>query len=70
MSQTVQVRGLTCGHCAHAVTEELSAVPGVAGVEVELVPSGISTVVIDAEVPLTEDQIRTALSEAGDYELA
>lgn len=34
-----EVRGMTCGHCRAAVHEEVSAVAGVASVEVDL-PSG------------------------------
>lgn len=30
------VAGMTCGHCRAAVTEEVGAVEGVAGVEVDL----------------------------------
>ena len=30
------VHGMTCAHCARAVTEALATVPGVAGVQVDL----------------------------------
>ena len=40
--QIVKVQGLTCGHCAHAVTEEISALDGVTTVSVDLVPNGVS----------------------------
>ena len=30
------VSGMTCHHCAHAITEEVSAVPGVTAVDVSL----------------------------------
>ena len=32
-TQTFRATGLTCGHCAHAVTDELSALDGVDSVE-------------------------------------
>ncbi len=36
---TLEIRGMTCGHCVHAVTEALRAVPGVEKVlEVKLNP--------------------------------
>lgn len=70
MTQTLQVQGMTCGHCAHAVTEELSELDGVTSVDVQLVAGGVSTVVVEAESDLPLDAIRAALSEAGDYTLA
>jgi copper chaperone CopZ len=33
---TYSVPGMSCGHCRAAITAEVSAVPGVAGVEVDL----------------------------------
>lgn len=70
MSQELKVQGLTCGHCAHAVTEELSALEGVSAVSVDLVPNGISTVTVEAATDLTPEAITAALTEAGDYTLA
>ena len=68
--QIVKVQGLTCGHCAHAVTEEISALDGVTTVSVDLVPNGVSTVTVAAESELTTEALTAALSEAGDYTLA
>lgn len=65
----LSVSGLTCGHCANAVTEELSALDAVKGVSVDLVPDGVSTVVVDVAGELTDQQITAALTEAGDYHL-
>lgn len=69
MSQELKVSGMTCGHCVHAVTEELTALDGVSAVSVDLVPEGVSTVTVDAAGVLDEQQVRSALAEAGDYEL-
>ena len=69
-TQTFAVTGLTCGHCAGAVTEELSAVEGVEEVSVDLVAGGTSTVTVRADRPLDESAVATALDEAGDYQLA
>jgi copper chaperone CopZ len=56
------VTGMTCQHCVHAVTEEVSSVPGVSDVSVDL-DSGRLTVVSSAEVPFAA--IATAVDEAG-----
>jgi copper chaperone CopZ len=60
------VVGMTCEHCVSAVTEELTRLPGVRDVEVEL-STGRVTVDSDALLPL--DEVRAAVDEAG-YELA
>ena len=70
MTQVLNVTGMTCGHCAHAVTEELSALPGVTSVEVALVPDGVTTVTVEADGQLSDEQVAAALAEAGDYTLA
>jgi len=44
----VGVQGMTCGHCVRSVTEELTALPGVTDVQVELVNGGTSKVTISA----------------------
>lgn len=67
--QQFQATGLTCGHCAHAVTQELGALEGVNEVHVEVVDGGASTVTYAAEAPLAEGQILAALDEAGGYQL-
>ena len=43
VTETFQVIGMTCGHCAGAVTGELSGIPGVLDVGVD-VPTGQVTV--------------------------
>lgn len=69
-TQTFQVSGMTCGHCAGAVTEELEALEGVTAVEVDLVAGGTSTVTVQAQRRLDESEVSTALDEAGSYSLA
>jgi copper chaperone CopZ len=66
---TYSVRGMTCGHCASAVSEEISALEGVRSVDVDLVAGGTSTVRVDSDAPLAEDAVAAALDEAGDYAL-
>jgi copper chaperone len=67
---TYAVTGMTCEHCVHAVTEELSGLDGVSQVEVDLVPGGESKVTVTSEAALTERAVTAALDEAGDYALA
>ncbi|MFG1696828.1 heavy-metal-associated domain-containing protein [Nonomuraea sp. NPDC049309] len=62
---TYQVKGMTCGHCASAVTEEVSAIAGVSAVEVD-VASGAVTVT--SQAPVDDALIDAAVTEAG-YEL-
>jgi copper chaperone len=66
---TYSVDGLTCGHCASAVTAELSALDGVERVDVDLAAGGTSTVVVSSAAPLAEAAVLEALDEAGDYRL-
>ena len=67
---TYAVTGMTCEHCAHAVTEELSGLEGVSRVNVDLVPGGDSRVTVTSEAELPEQAVTAALDEAGDYRLA
>ena len=69
-TQTYHVTGMTCGHCAGAVTDELKALDGVTEVDVDLVAGGTSTVTVTSETELAEPQVADALDEAGDYRLA
>jgi copper chaperone len=69
-SATFQVTGMTCEHCAHAVTAELKSVDGVREVAVELVPGGLSAVTVTSDAPLTTQAVAAALDEAGDYQLS
>lgn len=61
-TENYTVVGMTCSHCVWSVTEEVSEVPGVTDVDVDLA-SGRLTVTSDAPVPL--DAIRDAVSDAG-----
>ena len=68
-TQHYQVTGLTCGHCVAAVTTELSALPGVESVSVDLVAGGVSSVTVNAAQPLAPAAVTAALEEAGDYRM-
>jgi copper chaperone CopZ len=57
---------MTCGHCVVSVTEEVSEIAGVTGVEVDL-PTGRLTVT--STTPLATGEVEAAVGEAG-YRLA
>jgi len=67
-STTYTVRGMTCGHCVNAVTEEISEIDGVASVEIDLVEGGDSPVTVVSDAELDIEAVRAAIDEAG-YEL-
>ncbi|GAA3420038.1 heavy-metal-associated domain-containing protein [Streptosporangium vulgare] len=62
---TYAVKGMTCGHCVSSVTEEVTEVPGVTGVKVDLA-TGLVTV--DGDGPFDNAAITAAVEEAG-YEV-
>jgi copper chaperone len=66
---TYSVTGMTCGHCTAAVTEELTKLPGVQEVSIDLNAGGTSAVHVTSESVLEETAVREAVDEAG-YELA
>ena len=67
---TYQVTGMTCEHCARAVSAELRALDGVSDVTVELVPGGASAVTVTSDAPLAAAAVAAATDEAGAYRLA
>lgn len=64
---TYTIVGMTCGHCVQSITEEVSAVPGVTDLDVELA-SGAPSVTSETG-GVDDDAIRSAVAEAG-YEIA
>jgi copper chaperone len=59
------VSGMTCGHCVASVTEEVSAIEGVTGVQVDLATGEVT---VSSAAPLAEADVRAAVDEAG-YQL-
>jgi len=53
---------MNCGHCAQSVTEEVSALPGVTAVRVDLA-SGQLIVISDTDIAFSA--IEAAVDEAG-----
>lgn len=66
---TYHVTGMTCEHCAKAVSAELRALGGVSEVTVDLVPGGASVVTVVSAAPVAAAAVEAALEEAGDYRL-
>ena len=61
-TQNYTVTGMTCQHCVASVTEEVSGIAGVTGVDVDLA-SGALTVTADQPIP--DEAVRGAVEEAG-----
>jgi len=61
-STRFQVAGMTCAHCVSSVTAEVTALPGVTGVRVDL---ATGTLEVAADGPVDEEAVRAAVDEAG-----
>jgi copper ion binding protein len=63
--KTYTVTGMTCGHCATSVREEVGAIDGVTDVVVD-VPAG--KVIVTSDEQVGSAAVRAAVEEAG-YQL-
>lgn len=63
----LKVTGMTCNHCVAHVTEALQGLDGVKNVFVTLDPKGASTVTVVTDKELADDELTSAVSEAGSY---
>jgi copper chaperone len=61
------ITGMTCGHCVHSVTEEVSALTGVSEVKIDLIKDGQSVMTLTTENGIDFDQVKEAVAEAGNY---
>ena len=59
---TYTVTGMTCGHCAASVRAEISAIPGVTDVAVDVASGAVE---VTAKQPVTREQVAAAVDEAG-----
>jgi copper chaperone CopZ len=59
---TFTVSGMTCQHCVASVTEEVTELAGVSGVDVDLATGRLQVV-----GNVTAEQVRAAVAEAGSY---
>ena len=62
---TYTVSGMTCGHCVSSVTEEVTSIPGVIDVKVDLTSGSVTVISV---APVEEAAVKAAVDEAG-YEL-
>jgi copper chaperone CopZ len=65
---TIKVAGMTCAHCAGAVTAELSALPGVSAVDIGPLAE-VTAVTVTSADHLDSTAVSAAIEEAG-YQLA
>ena len=61
-ASTYTVVGMTCGHCVSSVTEEVSQVPGVTDVDVDLATGGLTGT---SDTPVDDAAVQAAVEEAG-----
>jgi copper chaperone len=65
-TSTYLVQGMHCGHCVASVTEEVSTIPGVSDVHVDL---GSGELVITSDTGVPAQEVEAAVDAAG-YSLA
>jgi copper ion binding protein len=61
-TQTYTVTGMTCGHCVSSVSAEISTIPGVSAVDVDLATGEVT---VTSKQPVSPDAISAAVEEAG-----
>ncbi len=62
ITQQLTVEGMTCGHCVAAVRDEISQLPGVTSVEVDL---DTGRVEVSTLGPVDDAALAAAVDEAG-----
>ena len=61
-TSTYTVAGMTCGHCVNAVTTEISGLPAVTDVRVDL---DTGRVMVTSLGPLSDGEVTAAVERAG-----
>ncbi len=64
MENTYQVTGMSCGHCAAAITAEVSEIEGITAVQVS---HEAGTMRVESDRAIDFAQLVAAVGEAGDY---
>ena len=59
---TINIKGMSCGHCVNAVTDALSGIEGIENVNVDL-DKGEAT--YDETTPVPSETIKKAISAIG-----
>lgn len=67
MTKTFTVPAISCQHCVNAITKEVSQIPGVKNVAVDLATKRVS---VDAGDQVSTEQVVEAINEAGYDEVA
>ncbi|MBI4643337.1 MAG: heavy-metal-associated domain-containing protein [Deltaproteobacteria bacterium] len=62
----IKVKGMSCGHCAAAVTKALQNLPGISEVQVDL---NSGRVTYQSAAPVSPEELARVIKAAG-YELA
>ena len=62
---TLNISGMTCGHCVASVTEDLKAINGVDDVRVDLNAGGISAATVTSSRAVPPAELSEAVAEAG-----
>ena len=62
MTTTFNVPDVSCQHCVNAITQEVSQIPGVRNVSVDINTKRVS---VDAGEQVSQQQIVEAINEAG-----
>ena len=62
----ITVKGMSCGHCAAAVTKALEALPGVTQVQIDLTSGRVS---FASANPIPKEELARVIKAAG-YEMA
>lgn len=65
----LRIEGMTCNNCVAHVSDELNELDGVAEVLVTLNATGISDVQVITDGKVSDEQLREAVDEAGDYQI-
>ncbi len=61
----IKVKGMSCGHCAAAVTKALQSLPGVSDVQVDLAGGKVT---FESREPVSKEDLAGVIKAAG-YEL-
>lgn len=62
MKKTINIKGMSCGHCSAAVEKELNKLSGVSQVQVSLEKQQAT---LEAADTVTDAMLRDAVDEAG-----
>ncbi|MDR3073494.1 MAG: heavy-metal-associated domain-containing protein [Deltaproteobacteria bacterium] len=62
MTKTIRIDGMSCGHCKAAVEKALRALPGVAGVTVDLTAKEAR---VSLDEPVPDERLAAAVADAG-----